>query len=202
MHITLKKHNLKVEYEATFSNINVDEMRTKIEQLGGKLLKPKFKQKRTTFNFPKGHEIKGGFIRVRDESGKITMTLKIIESSGAIESQKEVELIVDDYHNAIRLLKIIGADQKAVQETKREVWEIDGVEIMIDWWPFLEPILEIEGRNEHEVKSIAEKLGFNWEEAIFDAVGYIYSQKYNISIDRINNNTPEILFDMDNPFVD
>ena len=111
--------NLNIEYEATFCDINLDEIRKKIKSLNGKLLKPMFNQKRTVLNFPKGHEIKSGWLRVRDESDKITMTLKIMESNGSIEGQKEIELIVNSYENAVNLLKTIGAEEKAVQETKR-----------------------------------------------------------------------------------
>lgn len=193
---------LNVEYEATFCDINVDEIRKKIKNLNGKLIKPMFKQKRTVLNFPQGHEIKGGWLRVRDEADKITMSLKIIEQNKTIEGQKEIELVVNSYENAVNLLKAIGAEEKAFQETKRELWEMDGVKLMIDWWPFLEPVIEIEGKNEIEVKKIAEKLGFDWTAAIFDSIDYVYSKKYNISKDRINNGTPGIRFDMKNPFVD
>ncbi len=148
--------NLNVEYEATFCDINVDEIREKIKSLNGKLLKPMFDQKRTLFNLPKGHEIKGGWLRVRDESDKITMTLKIVKSNGSIERQKEIELIVNSYENAVNFLKTIGAEEKTVQETKRELWELDGVQLMIDLWPFLEPVIEIEGKNEADVKKAIE----------------------------------------------
>lgn len=192
---------LETEFEATFTDINPNLIREKIKSLGGKLIKPQFNQKRTTFNFPKGNEIEGGFLRVRDESDKITMTLKIIKSQNSIDSQKEVELKIDDYENAVLFLKTIGAKEKAFQETKRELWKVNNVEIMIDWWPFLEPIIEIEGKNEKEVKELSQKLGFNWENAIFDSIDYIYSKKYNISRDIINNKTPKICFDIQNPFI-
>lgn len=124
-----------------------------------------------------------------------------MESNGSIEGQKEVELIVNNYQNAVTLLKTIGAEEKAVQETRRELWELDGVKLMIDLWPFLEPIIEIEGKNEIEVRKVAEKLGFKWSDAIFNSIDHVYSKKYNISTDRINNNTPKITFDMKNPFI-
>ena len=73
---------------------------------------------------------------------------------------------------------------------------------MIDIWPFLEPVIEIEGKNEDNVKKVAEKLGFNWNDAIFDSIDYIYSKTYNIPTERINNQTPKITFDMKNPFID
>jgi adenylate cyclase class 2 len=193
--------NLNIEYEATFCDIDAEETREKIRKLNGFLVRPKFDQRRTVFNLPKGHEIEGGWLRVRDEADKITLTLKIMESNGSIEGQKEIELVVDSYAEAVKLLKTIGAEEKSVQETKREIWELDGVKLMIDWWPFLNPVIEIEGANEEEVKAVAEKLGFDWKDAIFNSIDYVYSKKYNISIDRINNQTPKITFEMENPFV-
>jgi len=109
--------------------------------------------------------------------------------------------LVDDFDAATTILKELGAKEKAFQETKRELWEIDGVEIMIDTWPFLETFIEIEGKNEKEVKTVAEKLGFDWSEAVFAPVTELYKRKYGISEDEINNNTPKIIFDMDNPFL-
>ncbi len=190
-----------IEYEATFYDIDISEMRTKLKSFGGELIKSEFNQKRTVFNFPKGHEIKGGYIRVRDEADKITMTLKIMSSNNSIEGQKEVELVVDDYNAAINMLSLLGANKKSFQESKRELWEIDGVEIMLDSWPFLETLIEIEGKSELEVRKVSEKLGFNWNDAVFDSIDYFYCKKYNITSERINNNTPELRFDMDNPFL-
>ena len=196
----MNKTNLNIEYEATFCEIDVKTIREKIKKLNGKLIKPKFNQRRTVLTFPKGHEIKGGYLRVRNEKDKITMTLKIMKTNGLIDGQKEIELVVDNYNNAVNLLKMIGAEEKAIQETKREIWKLDGVEIMIDWWPFLDPIIEIEGKNENEVKKVSKKLGFDWNDAIFDSIDYVYSKKYSISKEKINNHIPKILFEMENPF--
>lgn len=195
-------HKIETEYEAMFANVDVDSFKQKLQSIGAQLVKPLFSQRRVVFNFPKGHEIEGGYIRVRDEADKITMSLKIMHGTGLIDSQKEIDLVISNYDKAISLLKLLGATPKAEQETKREIWNIDGVEIMIDLWPFLEPIVEIEGTNELEVKKVAELLGFDWENAIFHSIDYVYNQKYNVSLDRINNQTPKILFDMKNPFLD
>lgn len=55
---------MNIEYEATFTNIDKHNIRSKLEALGATCVKPEFKQKRTTFNLPDGHEIEGGFLRV------------------------------------------------------------------------------------------------------------------------------------------
>lgn len=133
-------------------------------------------------------------------TGKVMMTLKIFTEE-TISGQKELEVEVGNFDNTVSMLKLLGFREKAYQETKRELWRLNDVEIMIDEWPFLEPFIEIEGANEEAVRAIAEKLGFDYSEAIFGPVTIQYSQKYNLEEDLINNKTPKIIFDMENPFV-
>ncbi|MCK9439217.1 MAG: hypothetical protein WCY43_02360 [Patescibacteria group bacterium] len=49
---------MKIEYEATFININKDEVHNKLKEVGASLLKSEFLQKRITFDLPSGHEKK------------------------------------------------------------------------------------------------------------------------------------------------
>lgn len=197
---------MQTEYEATFINIDKDEIREKLKSVGAVLFKPEVLMKRYIFNLPQGHDRPGSFVRVRDEGDKITMSFKIIARGGSanIEDQKELCLIIDSFDNAVEFLKELGCTEKAYQESKREVWQIGETEICIDEWPFLEPFVEVEGPNEQEVKDVSGKLGFDYSQALFCAVGTIYAKKYgkyNINEKRINNETPRIVFDMENPFV-
>ncbi len=191
---------MQVEFEATFVNVNKDEIRAKLKVVGANLLRPEFMQRRVVFNMPEGHEIKGGWLRVRDEGDKNTMSLKVVDGEG-IERQKEVEITVNDFNVAVTLLESIGCQKKSYQESLRELWELDGVDITIDEWPFLEPFVEVEGNSEEVVKAVSEKLDFNYSTALFDSVDAQYSSKYNITIDQVNQRTPVILFDMENPFI-
>ncbi len=188
------------EFEATFPNISKTSARTKLKKAGAKLVRSEFMQKRAVFNLPSGHEIKGGWLRVRDEGDKITMSLKIVDGD-KIENQKEIQLKINSFNEGVELLEATGAKKKAYQESKRELWELNGVEITIDEWPFLESYVEIEGKSEEEVKEVANKLGLDYLKARFCSVDTLYSEKYGISEDKINNHTPDILFDMENPFV-
>ena len=158
--------------------------------------------KRYTFNLPKGLEHKDRFVRVRDESDKITLTFKIVPVGGAaIDEQKEICLKVDDFDKAVEFVGAIGCQEKAYQETKRELWRIGDTEITIDEWPFLEPLVEVEGQSEQIVKEVSAKLGFDYSKALFCAVGAIYAQKYGVDENFINNHIPKINFEMENPFL-
>lgn len=191
---------MKIEYEATFININKDDCRERLRKIGAKLVKPEFLQKRVVFNLPKGHEIEGGWLRVRDEGDKITMSLKAV-TGDKIENQMEICLKVDNFQNAVDLLQKIGCRKKAYQESKRELWMLGNVEICIDEWPFLEPFLEIESDSEEKVKETAKILGFDYSKAMFCSTGTIYSKKYGLPEDVFNNQVPEIIFGKENPFL-
>lgn len=191
---------MDIEYEATFPDINKDDIRKKLKAIGATLVKPEFLQKRTVFFLPKGHEVKGGWVRVRDENDKITMSFKVVDGN-AIQDQKEICLIIDNFENAEQFLVGIGCVKKAYQENKREKWLLDEVEITIDEWPFLEPFVEIEGKSEEAVKKVSEKLGFDYSKAVFGSVDALISQKYGISEEDINDHTPRIVFGEGNPFL-
>ena len=189
-----------IEFEATFINIKKDNIRKRLKKAGAKLVRKEYLQKRVVLNLPKGHEIKGGWLRVRDEGDKITMSLKIVDGD-KIENQKETQLVVDSYDQAVDFLKSIGCFPKAYQETRRELWKLDNTEITIDEWPFLEPFVEIEGKSEYDVKNVSNKLGFDYNDALFCSIDVLYNKKYGVSENIINNHTPEILFGGQNPFI-
>ncbi len=190
---------MDIEYEATFTGINPDEFRDVLKSSGAILVKPNFMQKRVVFNLPKGHEIFGGWLRVRDEGDKITMSFKIVDGD-KMENQKEICLIVSDFNLAVNFLESIGCERKAYQESMRELWLLDGAEITIDEWPFLEPFVEIEAKTEENVKMVSGLLGFNYDKALFCSVDTLYNKKYGISVDVINNDIDNLSFGSKNPF--
>ena len=190
---------MKTEYEATFINVDKDEVRERFRKAGAVLIRPQYLQKRIPFHLPKEKRSKDAWLRVRDEGDKITLSLKVIDGD-KIENQKELCLTINNFDDAVELLKAIGCKPKSYQETKRELWKLDGVDITIDEWPFLEPFIEVEGDSEEAVKDVSEKLGFNYADAVFCAVGKLYQMKYGISPDAINI-LEKLVFNMENPFV-
>lgn len=192
---------MRIEYEAAFKNIDQTALRLRLKKIGATLIYPEFLMKRHVWHFPKGHEVSGGWVRVRQEADKITLSVKIINNNKKIEDQKEICLTVNSYEDAKEIIDILGCQAKAYQESKRELWKLNNVEITLDEWPFLEPFVEIEGPSEQAVKAVAKKLGFDYSQAIFGSVDFQYADKYQISLEKINSQTPKIVFDMENPFL-
>ncbi len=191
---------MDIEYEATFLNINKDEMRNRLNKVGAILLRPEYLQKRIPFDLPKEKRLRNKWLRVRDEGDKVTLSLKMNEGD-KIENQKELCLKVNNFDDAVKLLELIGCKSKSYQESKRELWKLDNVEITIDEWPFLEPFIEVEGKSEEEVKRVSKKLGFDYSQALFCCVTKLYQMKYGINFEKINSSMKRIVFDMKNPFI-
>jgi len=148
--------------------------------------------RRKTFDFSHVAPGRNRWGRVRQESEKITMTVKEVRGSG-INDTYEVELIVNDFDTAISFIEACGAPAKAFQENMRELWMRDGVEVTIDTWPGLNPLVEIEGANEKIVREISNELNFNFEKAVFGSIDLVYEKELGIPAETIVR-LPEITF--------
>ncbi len=182
---------MNIEYEATFTQIDKEEIRERLKKSDAKLIRPEFLMKRVPFSPPK--DIGNAWLRVRDEGDKITMSLKMI-TGNKITDQKEWQIEINNFDEGCKLLEALGAKKKSYQESLREIWHLDDTEICIDTWPGLKPLVEIEGKNEKDVESVAKKLGFNWQDALFCAADKVYEQELGIPKDVIDNQTSEITF--------
>ncbi|MFW5702405.1 MAG: hypothetical protein ACOCXP_00360 [Candidatus Dojkabacteria bacterium] len=101
----------------------------------------------------------------------------------------------------VDFLRAAGFIEKSYQETKRELWHLDGAEVTIDEWPFIDPFVEVEASSEELVKRVSANLGLDLAIAVFDAADVFYTAKYGLSKDRVNKHTPKIVFEMENPFL-
>ena len=189
--VSSSAHFMQTEFEAAFLKIDKAEIRARLEKVSAKLIYPETLLQRDVFDPPL--PIKGGWLRVRREANGVTMSLKVVEGN-RIEDQKEVELKIDNYEQGVEFLKSIGAIHKSYQETKRELWRLNNVDITIDTWPGLLPLVEIEGESELLVKQVADILGFDYSNAHFGAVDVVYEAELGISKGTINS-LPIITFE-------
>lgn len=183
------------EIEAQFLDVDKEEIRKKLEEVGAKLVKSEVKMRRVVFDLGRT-----AYARVRDEGdGKITMTYKNVEDDQSILGTKEVNLTIDDFENGVLLLKACGLEPKAEQESYRETWTLGDVEICIDTWPWIPTFVEVEGPSEESVWDVADKLELKREKSKFGSVDGTYQHYYGVDCDTVNLHTPKILFEMDPP---
>jgi adenylate cyclase, class 2 len=183
---------MKNEIEATFLSVNKDSVRAKLKETGFELKTPEYLMRRKAFDFSHITPGRNKWGRVRQESDKVTMAVKEVRGSG-INDTYEVELIVNDFDTACSFFEACNIHTKAFQESMREVWARNGVEITIDTWPGLSPFVEIEGANDKIVQEISNELDFDFEKAVFGSVDLVYEKELGIPAEIINR-LPEITF--------
>ena len=191
------------EYEATFPNIEKTDARDRLSKVGAKLIRSEFLQKRVVLDLPKERSAKGSFLRVRNEGDKTTLTLKKV-GTGGIADQKEIMVTVDNFEATILLLETIGCPPLSHEESRRELWEFDGADVTIDEWPFLGSLVEVEGKSEEHVRTVSEKLSFDWNSAKFCAIGTLYVEKYGkgpIDLAKEIGTMTKLVFEGVNPFI-
>lgn len=172
---------MQTEIEAKFLNIDHDAMRDKLLKLGAHCKLPMRLMKRKNYDFPDGRLQKiGGWIRVRDEGDKVTLSYKQLNDR-SLHGTQEVSVAVDSFDAADSFLRSIGCEPTSYQETKRESWRLDKLEIELDEWPWTQPYVEIEGPDEASLRNIAAKLGLSWDNVYHGSVEVVYRGQFDLT---------------------
>ena len=179
------------EIEAKFLEVDAKEVRKNIIDIGGKLVHPLMLYKRYAFFLI--NKKQKGYARVRQENGKVTMTIKTYDES-KYANEYEVELN-NSLEEAKEFMVSAGFIIKAYQETLREKWSIAGCsEIVIDTVPGIPTYVELECNSEENIKKLAKKLGLDYSKANYGAFDKQFVQYYGLSANQINNKVTMLTF--------
>lgn len=172
---------MKTEIEAKWLDIDIDEMRKKLKEIGAELVMAERVMRRTMYDFPdKALEKKNGWSRVRDEGNAITMSYKQLDEY-SVSGMKEVCLTIDSYDNACLFYESLGMVIKSRQENRRESWKLGDVEIEIDTWPWIPTLVEIEAQDEDELYRVAEKLGLDRKKGLHGGIEPAFQDVYDVT---------------------
>lgn len=194
---------MQTEIEAKFLQVDPGDIRKRLEEAGATCKQPMMLMRRVVLDNEQ-LQPKNAFVRVRDEGHRIAMTYKQYNDQ-SLAGAKEIEFSVSDYDAAVTFLEALGVKPKSTQEARREIWELDDVEVVIDEWPWIDPYIEVEGPSKVSVKEAAKKLGFDWKDAAFGDIMTAYRAQYpntgdsrddmvyNLPIVRFEDAVPSIL---------
>lgn len=178
---------MDTEIEAKWLNVDHTEMRERLKACGAKLVQSERLMTRKVFDHEdKRLEKLGGWVRVRNEGDKVTMSYKQLNDR-TLHGTKEVSVVVDDFDKTCTFLESIGLRAHSYQETKRESWILRDSEIELDTWPWIPSFLEIEAPSENELKKTAQELGLNYDNALHGSVETAYQAIYDVSEEEIDN---------------
>lgn len=177
---------MQTEIEAKFLNVNIADMRQRLQSAGAVLVHKDRLMRRQTFDFPDRRLEKiGGWVRVRDEGDVVTLSYKQLQDR-TLHGTKEATVVVNSMELAVQFLTALGLVQKAEQETRREKWTLGDCEITIDTWPWIPGFVEVEGPSEEAVRTAAAALGFNWGEAMHGSVETAYQRYFDVTETEVN----------------
>lgn len=172
---------MQAEIEVRFLDVSYDNLRKKLHKAGARQKHPMQFMKRVIIDYPdqRLQKRKGswGFVRLRDEGDRILLTYKRIQD-GEKYTTHEIEVEVSSYERAIELLEAIGLKVISEQHTRREVWELNGCDVSLDDWPWLPPMVEIEGPDESTLQATVKQLGLAWSDAMYGNAVTAYRMVY------------------------
>ncbi|RWZ78725.1 MAG: CYTH domain-containing protein [Candidatus Microsaccharimonas sossegonensis] len=128
------------------------------------------------------------WIRVR--SNGIETTLAVKQRGTATEMDGEIEERVESFETTLQLLASLGFEPRSVQESRSDIYTIDGTEVSIDTWPGLKELLEIEAKDTHAsvgertatIYKVAEKLGIPVEALTTESIEQRYMDTLGIDV--------------------
>jgi adenylate cyclase, class 2 len=116
---------MQTEIEAKFLDVNHDILRAMLREMGAVCSQPMRTMRRKGFDFADNRLDRehNGWVRIRDEGDKITMSYKQLNDR-TLEGTKEVCVTIDSFEQAEAFLQALGMEQKTQQITKRESWRL------------------------------------------------------------------------------
>lgn len=164
-----------LEIEVKFRVGNTKPYGEKLQKLGAKLVESGL-EKNIKYK-GNGLEKTKDLLRLRSYYGKSIITYKSKPKNApkGFKAREEIEVQVSNFENAKKILERLGYEKFWIYEKNRQVWVLDGVEVLIDELPLIGNFVEIEG-SEEEIESTARKLGFDMKDAITKNYEKLYKE--------------------------
>ena len=165
-----------IEYEAKIYDVDPADITEKLTNLGAKEVG---NYNFCRYVFDTMPAVPDRWVRLRSDGKQATLTVKEI-TADTIDGTHEWEVEVSDMETTLEILAKIGIKPRGYQENKRQEYDLDGVQVVIDRWPKLKPYVEIEANSVVEVVKTAALLGFAESDLITKSTSDLYR---NIGID-------------------
>lgn len=172
---------MQKEIEVRFFDVDKEQLVKKLHEVGAEDKGEDFLSEIIFYDQDGEWSDAGRYVRLRTRKGKTIMTYKHI-THDAVDGANEVEFEVPDATIAEHFLTAVGLVAARYQEKRRHTFTLDGVTIDIDTWPRIPNYVELEGASEGELRKIAAKIGFDWNDAVFIDARKIIENVYHIPV--------------------
>lgn len=161
----------KLEQEVKFQIVDLDNLRKKLEELGGELKQSRTFERNLRFDTADGR-LSASFqvLRLRHDTRSRLTYKGPSDLSSEVNSRRELEFEVSNFDTAREFLEVLGYQISIIYEKYRGAYMLGDVEISLDEMPF-GTFIEIEGPDTQSIRDIARKLGLDWDQRI--VLGYM-----------------------------
>ena len=177
-----------MEVEAKILEINVDEVRKKLLELGAKLVYDKLQVVRILDFDDERLDKNDELLRIRKIGDKVELTFKgAKQPTGNVKTREEIETHVEDFDKVLKIFERLGLKPVRSYEKHRISYKLGNITFEIDHLPnipTIPPWLEIEAPSQKEVEEMVEKLGFKKED-MKSYEGIELLKHYNLDIKDI-----------------
>lgn len=153
------------EIEVKILEINLKELRKKLEALGAKKF---FEGEVDALLFDtldgrmkKSHQT----LRLRKAGDRVELCFKSKNESKEFKIMDEFEVLTSDFDTTKKILESVGFICTHQSKKHRECYRCGKIKFDIDTYPNIPTYLEIEAPTEAEVKEYVEKLGYTMQQA-------------------------------------
>lgn len=159
------------EIEAKILEVDPDEIAEKLDAIGAKhkfdtTVRSRF------YDFPDGRIEQNGLLRLRTVNDTAFVTLKRPldyeheSSQYDVKRLEEIEFTVNDPSETEAFFYALGMEKIHESEKRRQKWVKDGTEYVIDHYPGMPPLLEVEAPDEQALESAFHELGYDMVETV------------------------------------
>lgn len=173
--------SMNKEIEARFLNIDKEKLIQTLETIGATDRGETLLREIIFYDSDNKWQDEGRFVRIRTSENGTMVTYKQNQAQ-TIDSATEIEFPITEPEQVETFLEHIGLVAFRHQEKKRHTFIKAGVTIDIDTWPNIPTYVELEGLSEEAIRTIAEMIGFNWGDAVFDDARKIIETRYHVPV--------------------
>ena len=151
------------EIEVKFYISDLPAIQAHLVQLGAQLVQPRTLEQNLRYDTP-GGDLRRSLkvLRLRqDTAARMTFKGPAWSHDGA-RLREEIEMQVESFEQARRLLAALGYQVEMIYEKYRTKYELDEVHLDLDEMPYGN-FIELEGQDVPAIRSLSDRLGLDWD---------------------------------------
>ncbi len=168
------KNDTDVEIEVKFYVISLPEVENKIRELGGSLVQERIFE--SNLRFDTGDQRLRNLrqvLRLRKDKANILTFKGAAEMGAAVSVRQEIEVLVDDFEKARRLLEGLGYEVVMEYEKYRRIYSLLDTLVVLDELPYGN-FVEIEGPDGKTIQKVARNLNLSWKARVMTSYTYLF----------------------------